>query len=213
MAMSDKNLTNRLSQQPCGLIDDFLVGELPTELAERFEDHLTECADCRAAIDEQRWIDGLLRSPIARDLEAAPGAVADAVGGTILRLRRRTAARRLIGVAAAASVAAIAAWHFAGQRIDKTMVAAPGSARGPNQQAKVEREATLRQSRGLLRATPDEKEANAATFVTTGDAIAVPVASDDAQVSIVKVYPTTSTERRWRRELSLNAGIPGQDGG
>jgi anti-sigma factor RsiW len=198
--MRDNNLTNRLLQHPCGLIDDFLVGDLPADLAERFEQHLAECADCGAAVAEQRWIDGLLRSPEAQDLEAAPPAAVDAVGGTILRLRRRTAARRLIGVAAAASVAAIAAWHFSGPRNEQRPLQAPSFAQKSN-------------SRAIQETTGPVESAKAATFVTTGDAIAVPVASDDAQVSIVKVYPTTSTERRWRRELFLNADRAGQDGG
>jgi hypothetical protein len=52
-----------------------------------------------------------------------------------------------------------------------------------------------------------------AAFVANGDAIAVPLASEDPAVTVVQLYPTTTTERRWRRELSLYAGSSGQDGG
>jgi hypothetical protein len=207
--MNGERAIATLPNEPCTLIEAYLNGELAGEMANLFEGHLTGCAGCSESVEQQRWIDGLLRSSEAALLEAAPANIAVRVEGKVVRLR----SRRMVGLAmmaAAASIAAVALWHFTNQRSVNRMIAAPGSARGSNQQAAVQREATPRQSRGLHRAMAAEKQA---MFVSTGDAIAVPVASDDAQVSIVKVYPTTIAERRWRRELTLNAGRAGQDGG
>ena len=46
---------------------------LPGEAA-RFAAHLDDCPTCREAVDEQQWIDGLLRARIAQ-LETPPPAV------------------------------------------------------------------------------------------------------------------------------------------
>jgi len=212
--MNHDDPTNAAAQQPCMLIDQYLVGDLAQDAAARFERHVAGCAECREAIDEQRWIDGLLQSPEAEALETAPATVTNRLSGQVVRFRRRTIIRRSMAVAAAASIAATALWQFVASSHHERQVAAPGFVRGSNNQAGVRRAATPRQSQGLQMAeTSPSTNENAATFMSTGDAIAVPVASDDAQVSIVKIYPTTSTERRWRRELSLNAGVPGQDGG
>jgi hypothetical protein len=112
----------------------------------------------------------------------------------------------MAGAAAAASIAILAAVHFnAAPR-----AAAPRFARGSNGQADIYRNSTPRLNRGLQNMVTSEPKV---TFITDGDAIAVPLASDGAQVSIVRLYPTTTTERRWQRELSLSAGHAGQDGG
>ena len=49
----------------CPLLDAYLDGELPTDQREAFNAHLDQCAACREAIEEQRWIDGLLQSQAA----------------------------------------------------------------------------------------------------------------------------------------------------
>lgn len=212
--MKSKDESETMTPLPCGLIDDYLVGDLTEDTAASFERHLATCADCRETIDQQRWMDGLLRSTEAEALETAPTAVANELSGRVVRLRRRVVARRSLAVAAAASLAAVALWRFVGVSQHEELVEAPDLARRSNEQARVDHAAPPRQSRGLQSAgkAPAESQ-NAATFVSVGDAIVVPVASDDAQVSIVKVYPTTTAERRWRRELSLYAGLSGQDGG
>jgi hypothetical protein len=207
--MNGERTITILQAEPCRLIEAYLNGALAGEMAKLFERHLTGCAACCESVEQQQWIDGLLQSPEATALEATPAGMADRVEGKVFRLRRRRMVGRAM-IAAAASIAAVALWHFAETRSDEQMIATPGFARGSNQQAAVQREATPRRSRGLQGTTAAEKQA---AFVSTGDAIVVPVASDDAQVSIVKVYPTTAAERRWRRELTLNAGRAGQDGG
>ena len=47
----------------------------------------------------------------------------------------------------------------------------------------------------------------AATFVSTFDAIVVPLESASTDVTIVQVYPTTDTERRWRLEAAISTNL------
>jgi anti-sigma factor RsiW len=210
--MNGERAITTLLDEPCTLIDAYLNGELSGEMATLFERHLTSCATCCETVEQQRWIDGLLRSPEAAVVEAASADMADRVEGKVFRLRRRRMVGRAM-MAAAASITAIALWHFTNQRSGEQIIAAPDLSRGLNEQAGGQRAATSPQTRGQQAVRMHPGIENAAKFVSTGDAIVVPVASDDAQVSIVKVYPTTTAERRWRRELTLNAGRAGQDGG
>lgn len=46
-----------------------------------------------------------------------------------------------------------------------------------------------------------------ATFVSTSDAIVVPLESSSTDVTIVQVYPTTDTERHWRLEAVLSTNL------
>jgi hypothetical protein len=160
--------------------------------------------------DSQQWIDGLLRSSDAVELERAPNCVLIGAKSAIGKLRRRQMKRRaLAGLAVAATLAGMGLWPRSPR------VKREGAAEGRSKP-------TLVQSSGVDRSVVNPSPSpslrgrgmmSTATFVSTGDAIVVPVASDDAQVSIVKVYPTTTAERRWRRELTLNAGRAGEDGG
>ena len=46
-----------------------------------------------------------------------------------------------------------------------------------------------------------------ATFVSTTDAIVVPLESPSSDVTVVQVYPTTDTERHWRLEAVLSTNL------
>jgi predicted anti-sigma-YlaC factor YlaD len=207
--MNHDDTTNR---KPCELVDDYLDGDLPTGEVVRLKQHIEQCEGCRNAIEEQQWIDGFLRSPEAVEAEKTPADVLQKVAAGMYAARRRRILRRsLVGAAAAAVIGAIAFWQLAAERTPQR-IAAPGSAGGSTYQSDIKLAATPRQSRGLKKDV-QVHELAAASFIPSNDAIAVPVASDDDEVSIVQLYPTTTTERRWRRELSLNAGLAGQDGG
>jgi hypothetical protein len=156
------------------------------------------------ASDLQRWIDGLLQSTEAAELEVAPATTHVAANDAINQLRRRQIRRRSLAVvAAAAAIAAISLWTPPAPR----ELTAPGSARGSNDQAIIHRHATPGQRPGL------QDVAQVARFESNGETIAIPLASDDPQVSIVKLYPTTTTERRWRRESRLQTAFAEPYGG
>jgi hypothetical protein len=167
-------------------------------------------ADREDAGDLQQWIDNLLRSSEAAELERAPESAHVAAATAIRHFRRRQVRRRSLAVfaAAAAMVGAIAMWPNAPlPRRDGPGLARPvlvGSQAAPHDIENSSPSPSL-QRRGIRPAK--------AAFVTNGDTIAVPLESDDPAVTVVRLYPTTTTERRWRRELSLYAGSSGQNGG
>ena len=200
MNLDDTTDTTAAMGNECRRLDAYFDADLGREERLEFEGHLSQCPKCGEAVEQQRWIDGVLQSSDAGEEEVLCDSARVVALQAISRSRRRTHIRRaLIGATAAAvSIAILAVGRFnSAERF-----AAPGFARGSNNEAIV-RNAPPRQSRGLQEAS----------FVTDGSTIAVPLASDDAQVSIVQLYPTTTTERRWQRELSLSAGRAGQDGG
>jgi anti-sigma factor RsiW len=205
--MNHDDTTNTMTAMGAGCrrLDAYMDGDLAPQERLAFEKHLSLCAECREAIEQLRWVDSLLQSGDAAEEAVFPGSARVNALKAISSARHRTRVRRslIAGTAAAASIVMLAAWQFSSRP------SAPGFARGLNHQTIAQDDATPRQSRGLQAAGTLTE----ATFVTDGDAIAVPLVSDDAQVSIVQVYPTTTTERRWRRQLYLSAGAAGQDGG
>jgi hypothetical protein len=74
----------------------------------------------------------------------------------------------------------------------------------------VQRDATPRQSRGLKESRARGIEIatatkSVATFTAGGSGIAVPVASDSPDVTIVQFYSTTEADRRMQRQRELEA--------
>lgn len=200
--MSDDNCVT------CDYLDAFLDGDLPTGSAKDFAAHLNSCAACREAVDEQAWIDSLLQSDAAAALESAP----------VLRLRPR---RRRWLVAAAAAVVAMAALAPLPRRerlgegrptspqAHKSEPAAAAATNPRNSTPNDESEATSATLATAGNPSPNPSllgtgiEEAAAQFVSRGDAIAVPLPSDDPQVTVVQLYPTTTARRRaaWRQSL------------
>ena len=185
----------------CELLGAFLDGELKAAEMASFEAHLLQCADCRESVTQQRWIDGALRADEVAT-QTAPSSVLAATAKAITNVRRKQRLRRMLAgsLAAAASVALLAAWQL------REPPLAPGSAGGaaatPN--GVVQREATPRQSRGL-EDEPRASSKNAATFTAGGSGIAIPVASDSSEVTIVQFYSTTEADRRLQRQRELEA--------
>jgi anti-sigma factor RsiW len=91
----------------CDKLDAFLLSDLGGDDAARFERHLETCTACREAIDQERWLDELLRSPARVELEPAPDALRHSIRTSVSRHRRQ---RRLVaGVLAVAVALAVAA--------------------------------------------------------------------------------------------------------
>ena len=82
----------------CDRLDAYVDGDLGEGERDAFAAHILQCPACRDAIDQQRWLDGLLRSAEAEQLEALRPP---------LVLARRPRRRLLV---AAAVAAALAAW-------------------------------------------------------------------------------------------------------
>src|SRR3954471_7388085 len=74
----------------CKQLDAYLADDLPADAVACFESHLMLCAECREAIDEQKWIDGLLQSPVRVQIERTPATTLELIRTSIANRNRRT---------------------------------------------------------------------------------------------------------------------------
>lgn len=210
----------------CDRLDDYFDGALAPSEAGRFESHLSDCAACREAVGEQRWIDDLLRSNEAAALEAMPAPA------TVAMAKPRPRRVSTMVAAAAAAVAATAALFIPLLRRSESDRGGEGLGEG--------RPTVAKASTPELSPAPDDARvgtggddasrlATAAnpspgpslpgrgirtgTFVGDGSSIAIPVASDDPQVTIMQLYPTVTATRRWAREGALRLNSLPSHGG
>jgi anti-sigma factor RsiW len=154
----------------CDNLDAFLSEELGADAAARFEAHLSACDACRDAIDEQRWIDGLLRTSGKLQTEGVPDTVIQSFRTSIIR-RRRRAKLVACSVAAAAAIIIAAGWTAMTNR----------QASGPAGSEVATADVPIH---------IDSIHPARATFVGGADMIVVPVESRHSDVTIVRVYPT-----------------------
>jgi predicted anti-sigma-YlaC factor YlaD len=92
----------------CNQLDAYLTDDLSVDDARRFESHLKECSTCREAIDEQNWIDNLLRSPVRTQIERAPATIRDSFRSSLSG--RRRVLQVACGLAAAAVLVVAVGW-------------------------------------------------------------------------------------------------------
>jgi len=178
----------------CDKLDAYLADDLSTDEALRFESHLQKCDACREAIDEQNWVDSLLQSSVRLQIERTPTTILDSVRPTVARRDRRKL-QTAYGFAAAAVLLIGLVW-FALYRHG------------------VRPKASATQDVAVVHAArvPAHKQPQA-TFVSSTDAIAVSLESSSADVTVVQVYPTTDTERRWHLEQSILSASTKPNGG
>jgi anti-sigma factor RsiW len=189
-----------LNQNMCELLDAFLDEELNAVEMASFEAHLLQCTDCRESVRQQQWIDGALRADEVA-AQTAPLSLLAATAEAITDVRRKQRRGMLAGsLVAAASVALLVSWSW------RTPTVAPGSAGGSVTMPEdvVQRDATPPRRRGLEEEAPASSKI-AATFTASGSGIALPVASDSPDVTIVQFYPTTEADRRLQRQRELEA--------
>jgi hypothetical protein len=199
--------TTNDGDDPCAWLDAYLDREMRERDALAFESHLTECSACADAVDEQRWMDELLRSAAASELASAPKAA------MIAALNRRRSRKVSIGALAAAALAAAAAWPWLpllgkeGLGEDSKTVALSSKPQESTTVADPSPSPSL-QGRGISDAAPA-----AATFVSSSDALVVPLASPATNVTVVEVYPTINSERRLRLAAALSSISSEPNGG
>jgi hypothetical protein len=140
--------------------------------------------------NRERWIDDLLRQAATDDSQAPPDSLRASFSAAVARQRRQRQ-RLAYGLAAAASFLIAAGW---------TVLHPQRDIRGDKHRVA----ALIHQSTPPAALSPPVAS-NRATFVSNGDAIAMPLESSSPDVTIVQVYPTTDTEQRWQRELTLSS--------
>lgn len=155
----------------CDRLDDYLAADLSAEDATRFAEHLECCGDCRDAVDQQRWIDGLLHDSADDEAELPPDDVLVTLRVAVDRQRGRT--RQFGFTLAAAAILLIAAGWVALSRqaaqiaVDENVH--PAVATGQQ---------------------PEAAKTPRAAFVSDSNSIVVPVKSRHSDVTIVRIYPT-----------------------
>jgi hypothetical protein len=164
----------------CEKLDLFLSGQLLDEHALRFESHIVECEACRDAIDQQGWIDGLLRSPTRLEIEPSPSGITKTVRHSILS-HRRNVRLAACGLAAAAAFLVAAGWIalLNRQASDATEMAITDA---------VIAESELSPAPSLK--GRENTEPPRATVVADSDLLVVPVVSRHPNVTVVRIYPT-----------------------
>jgi anti-sigma factor RsiW len=155
----------------CDQLDAYLADDLSCDDHARFETHLSQCEACREAIDQQRWIDAMLCSPLRMQLEPVPtNLVQRPVTATPPRGRRVLIAA--CGLVSAAAVLIALSWSLLNRQ----------AMNNPNQTSNTH--STAKSSPAHVERPP------VATFVGGPDVIAVPIASRAPNVTIVQIYPT-----------------------
>lgn len=178
----------------CNKLDAYLADDLPASEALRFESHLEACSACREAIDEQNWVDSLLQSPARIQIEFTPTTILDSVRPSVAHRGRRIL--QAVYAFAAAAVLLIGLGRFA---LHRHVVHPKVSAR---------QDIVAIQGVDI----PAHLQSQA-TFDASTDVIAVSLESPSTDVTIVQVYPTTDTERRWRLEQSILSASTKPNGG
>jgi anti-sigma factor RsiW len=149
----------------CGRLDAYLAGELSAAQCAMFEAHVMDCDECRAEIEEQQWIDGMLCSRHCEAIEPAAARILATLSQQVRWRRRRRAALMASGLAAAV-LAGVMVWGSA----DRTPV-------------------VLQLTEQRAEPVPAvQTDVLPAIFIAGDDAIAVPVASEYPDVTIVRVY-------------------------
>jgi hypothetical protein len=161
-----------MNRSDCENLDAFLTDDLSPGEMSRFTAHLHECESCRDAIDQQRWIDGLLRSPLAAEPESPPATILTRVASRAARRRRQTQFAAC-GLAAAAALAVAIGWTVKLNR----------QASGPTA-------VVVNDVAEIHAPKPSITEPPRATFVGGSDVLVVPVESRHPNVTIVRIYPT-----------------------
>jgi anti-sigma factor RsiW len=191
-------------KRDCDNLDAFLADELAADASTQFAQHLEVCDDCREAVGEQRWIDGLLRSGTHESDESVPQSLYESLRHSTVR-RRHSVRLIACGLAAiAAAIAVAAGWTLTPNR-QADGIAANNNDAASEQHVIVES--------NIHAAAAIDAQKPQATFVSSDDTIAVPIESTDDDVTVVQLYPTTQTERRWRRELALQITHSESNGG
>jgi hypothetical protein len=173
----------------CEQLDDYLARELDPLRHLAFEAHLAECSECRAAVQSEERLAGMLRQAVSATPVPAPVVLRlrSAIESAERRRSRRT--RRASWSAVAALAATIAVWVGVA-RHDRDLPIAGGHA-GPETTANGESP------------TPGEESRDPSTSVTAAtasspsrveldndrDYIAVPQRTSHPNVTILWLYP------------------------
>ena len=176
----------------CNNLDAFLDGEFAPGENARFAAHLDQCPTCREAVDEQQWIDGLLRSPAIAQLKTPPPTLVETYRTSLARRHQHI---RVVagGLATAAMVLIAVGWTA---KLNRQAV-------GPTGHDVAEVAVAPTDSQEPMPAVQP------ATFVGGPDVIVVPIVSKHPDVTIVRVYPIYEPD--YAAQANLDQSTPGDE--
>jgi hypothetical protein len=177
----------------CDNLDAYLANEMPGAAAARFAQHLNECSACRQAVDQQRWIDSLLQSKQLAVLEPVPMPLHEALRTSLAQRRRQARLIAFSAASIAATVLIAVGWTVTQNREAANLVGNDGNRTVQGRDLR---------STNSSPAMVTSDRAPQSTFVSNENAIAVPLDSQDYDVTVVQVYLTTESQRRIQRDLS-----------
>ena len=157
-------------------------------------DGTTNTTEDGDAGEQQRWIDELLRSHEAAELEAAPTTSYASIATAIVKQRRRQLARRSLAGLAAATIATMLAWPSA--PLPRTEGMGEELRTSPSVETRTIEASSENPS-------PSPSLPGRGIFLTGVDAIAMELESESPDVTVVEVLPTVSAEHQLHRELAL----------
>jgi hypothetical protein len=164
----------------CDNLDAYLAEDLPPDAATQFSLHLTQCEVCQEAVEEQQWIDGLLRSKLGTDLEIAPAKLLYPLRTAISRRRVRLKVAACGLAAATLCIVAIGWTTLLNRQPNDSVIEMANPIASQNKKPHSE----------FVDATPEVTPTPRATFVGGPDMIVIPVDSPHPDVTIVRVYTT-----------------------
>jgi predicted anti-sigma-YlaC factor YlaD len=184
-----------MTPSTCNHLDDYLAGDLDGRQRTEFESHLEACAACREEQRAQAELARLLRAA-TETLEAFPAELPAGINRRIAA----SASRKRRRVAAAATLAAVAAcavtWALRNAR-DERAIARPQP--GQRQTRDDAHEISRQQGESGNVDVADAAVASPAAevrFAASPEMIAVPVPSENPNVTIFWLYPAVRTAGR-----------------
>jgi anti-sigma factor RsiW len=155
----------------CDKLDAYLLKELPPDDTAQFAAHLSHCCECRDAVEEQWWIDRLLRAGLASKVESPAEHILRSLRARIGKQRQRIGAL-VCGLVAAAMAFVAVGWTTL-------------------QRQQTENPLAGEHSTNAVSVVDDAAQPSPeARFVGGTDVIAIPVASRHSDVTVVRIYPT-----------------------
>lgn len=227
-------MAKRMNTPACELLNEFLNDQLDADGSQHFEAHLASCAACQAAVQQQQWIEDLLRSVGTAALEPVPVEGRRLLSQDLATARRRERVRQaMLGVATAAAALWLSA--FLWSRSHDGGKSPPGQATPlahraaanddqrtrpsmPSESVRSDSTATTLVIADAPSVTSDGGRVDsdaaiaqlsstqpAADFHGNGDVIALEVESPSPDVTVYQVYTTTDAQRRGQIATMLSS--------
>ena len=175
-----------MNQSPCELLDDYLNHDLAVSVQNAFQRHLASCPECREVVNELQAVTSFQAT--ALEQEPVPNTLMLKVDRA-RRQRRRRQAGWAVGIAAGMVIALLSWWGLSDDNVPSPQPQEPPIVRED------------------LSPKPKDEEVTAPIQVVVEPSsriIAVPVKSDDPNITVIWTYQTLPTKQSELPEETLS---------